>query len=442
MLSAMLSKRSLTFFQPVEPSNEEHIDISMLNTAISVQSEMVTALQTSLINDAFATLQEDLVVRGLTYAGNSVASRGGYMAEEFVADTYNLDAVIRKSSSRAYTDKSNAYASADITYDGDQQASLKYYKDAESSAHAQENPSYKNQKRIVPSDQKDAAKAELMNEAHKNDLKGRGEAANNQRKTARLIDDKIKGKDGTESTPLSKKQDMEMASAISKDKNTGKKTVDKAKIDKVLSDTGVTAKTKKAIVKNEMKGLTMAAAIGAGLGFSIAVAITLAKQGVTPDSVRCAFAEGTKSGLLSGGQALVGYGIGRTIGQMASHAMEGTLSNLGLEITSNISTMINMGVVGTITISVFSVVQFVRLYRSGIGLKESLIQVGKEALFSLSLLAVSIVAQGIWGGPAGLIVSISSGIIIVAKQLFDASQSRIKTDELREYMIEKSKPLI
>ena len=76
--------------------------------------------------------------------------------------------------------------------------------------------------------------------------------------------------------------------------------------------------------------------------------------------------------------------------------------------------MCTMGTVGAITVAVFSTVQFVKLIYHGECLKSAAIQVGKQALFSLSLLAISIAAQGMWGGPAGIIVSIGTGIVIVS----------------------------
>ena len=56
--------------------------------------------------------------------------------------------------------KKMAFHTPDIQY-GDEQASLKFYKDAKSSAMRQSDPGYGNQHRIVPSDQVDDAKAEL-----------------------------------------------------------------------------------------------------------------------------------------------------------------------------------------------------------------------------------------------------------------------------------------
>lgn len=125
------------------------------------------------------------------------------------------------------------------------------------------------------------------------------------------------------------------------------------------------------------------------------------------------------------------------LGQIATNAIEGVLSNAGLEITANISKMCTMGTVGAITVAVFSTVQFVKLIYHGECLKSAAIQVGKQALFSLSLLAISIAAQGMWGGPAGIIVSIGTGIVIVSYTIADAVHQRTFAEECHIKTIEE-----
>lgn len=385
---------------------------------------------------AFSDLIANVSRRGIQYANNIVVSRGGLMAENFVADSYNLDVTIKRSDApRATVPEENGRASADIKY-GDEQASLKFCKDAESSAMNQTNPGYGDQHRIVPSDQLDDAKDVLTGSAQKNRLRGREDAAAQQEKTRDLLDDRIRGKDGTESTPLTKKQDDDLSKTIKKDEN-GNAYVDNEAMDKVMEDTGIKGKVKNAIRKNEIQGLASAVAIGAGIGFTIGFAVSLAQSGITPDSVKYAFVNGGKSGVASGVQSVVGYGIGRTIGQIATNAIEGVLSNAGLEITANISKMCTMGTVGAITVAVFSTVQFVKLIYHGECLKSAAIQVGKQALFSLSLLAISIAAQGMWGGPAGIIVSIGTGIVIVSYTIADAVHQRTFAEECHIKTIEE-----
>lgn len=196
----------------------------------------------------------------------------------------------------------------------------------------------------------------------------------------------------------------------------------------------------KRIFKNELKGLGIAVAIGAGIGFTVGFISSLAESGVSPDYLKNAFINGGKSSVGMGAQSAVSYGLGRTVGEVASKALQGFLGqNLGIEITENIEKMCNMAAVGAITIAVFSVVQFVILKRRGVCTKEALIQVGKQALFSLSILAVSIAAQGIWGGIAGIIVSVSIGIIVISYGVLTIVHDRHFAETIREKMISEYK---
>lgn len=183
-------------------------------------------------------------------------------------------------------------------------------------------------------------------------------------------------------------------------------------------------------------------AIGAGVGLTIGFITTLAQSGVTPDSLKFAAIEGVKSSIESGMLSAVSYTAGRTVGEVATQAIAGTLQNAGLNITENILKMVNMGVVGTLTITIFAVYQFAKLKRSGVTSREALMRVGKQALFSLSLLAVSIAAQGVWGGPAGIIVSVSIGIILISYSTISSMHQRNFSELVRVYTIEKYRPLI
>jgi len=205
-------------------------------------------------------------------------------------------------------------------------------------------------------------------------------------------------------------------------------------------DKGLAKTTTKSVFKNELRGVGIAAALGVSIGFTIGFTVSLAQSGITPDSIKYAFAEGGKAGVSSGVQSVIGYGIGRTVGQLATNALEGVLSNVGLDITENISKMCNMASVGMLTIAIFSTYQFIKLKRAGMANKEALVQIGKQALFSLSLLAVLIVTQGIWGGSVGLIVSISIGIIFITYSVSNIVHQRKVSEEIRTYAINKYKP--
>lgn len=442
MLNEVKRNRSLTFYQPTFSGfhdERENALISGMTTPVvgDVTSSVIT--YTKDVNEAYSQLVESVTRRGLQYAKNTVASRGGYMAENFVADSYNLDAVIKGADvPRASVPEVNTLGSADIQY-GDQEASLKFYKDAESSAMRQSDPNYGNQNRIVPSDQVNDAKEILRRRAEKNQQKGRTEAAAIQEKAEGLIDDRIRGEKGVESTPMTKEQNNDLAKAIKTDEE-GSGYVDQEQMEKVLKNTGIKDKVKAAIQKSELRGLGIAAAVGVGVGFTIGFAVSLAQAGITPDSIKYALVNGGKAGVTAGLQSAAGYGIGKTIGQIASNGLQGLVAESITEVTENVVKMCNMAAVGTVTILVFSTVSFIKMIHKGESLKTAAIQVGKQTLFSLSLLAVGIAAQGIFGGAAGMIVSVGTGIIFVTYAIMDANHQRQMGERLKVYMIEKCKP--
>lgn len=190
------------------------------------------------------------------------------------------------------------------------------------------------------------------------------------------------------------------------------------------------------IIKNELQGLGIAAAIGLGVGFSIGFITTLAQSGIAPDSLKYAIMEGFKSGTESGIMSVISYSIGR----VALQAISGVLENVGITLSENGLKMLNIGVIGSLTTIVFSAYQFLKLKLKGVTTEEALIQTGKQALFSLSLLAVSIAAQGIWGGSVGIIVSISIGIIMITYSVIDTVYQRFFSEKIRIYTIEKCCP--
>lgn len=456
MITALKKNASLTFYQPGGYFNEgiafENKQESIMgqrgtfaakigNTVGTMATQeavvsMVAEYNNSIMS-AYNALTENMVKRGLVYKNNELWSKRGYMAEEWHAGTYNLDAAINKTASFAKTDKSTANGSADITYDGNKTAGLKYCKDANASVKAQTNPKYADQTRVIPSDQLESGKRVLDDMIWKDNIKGRKEAEEIAENTKSKLADRIVGDDGTSSTPLSMEDANTLAKAVKEDGS-----ADSEAIKGVLKKNGIDKKLSSAKIQNELKGLGKAALVGAGIGFAIGFTTFLAKQGICPDSLKYALAEGGKVGVTVGVQSASVYGISQTIGATAASALKGFIQNAGVVWTENISKMCNMGVVGVLTIGIFSLVEFTKMLHGGENLKSSVIQTGKQALFSLSILAVSIVAQGIWGGAAGMVVSVSAGIIIVTYSVVETVHQRKFADRLREYLIEKNKPII
>lgn len=419
---------------------DSHISVNSTGGK-EVLSSVVTAAslpffaQTQNICLGFSQLKESVIQRGTTYAKNTLASRRGYVAENFIAESYNLDAKIKKSDDHAYVPESNKDASPDIVYDYDsKEASLKYYKDYKQSAKAQTNPKYKDQTRVIPEDQVDEAKEFLEKLARKNEMKGRDEASQLQRQTAEKIDSKIQGRDGVESTELTKKQSDELAEAFTVDEN-GNTIVDESKIDKVLKETGIEAKVRRAKLMNELKGIGIATAIGFGVGITITAVMELASSGIEAANFDRIITNSFFAGVESGALSIASYGINK----LTSNVLH---SSFGVNLLTDFGYTVNFAAAGLISIAIFSTYQFVKMKINGVDTSKALSIVGRQAMFSLSVLAVSVIAQGVYGGPAGIIVSTTIGLIYMTYNVAETIHQRKVADRIREYTIEQYKPLL
>ena len=97
----------------------------------------------STIAKTSAQMQKEL--RSKVISGRTIQQDAGFAAEIWHTDSFNLEAALNESEFKATRPDSNAKASADVVVSGkdyNQDYSLKYYKDAESSAKAQAKTFY------------------------------------------------------------------------------------------------------------------------------------------------------------------------------------------------------------------------------------------------------------------------------------------------------------
>jgi hypothetical protein len=198
----------------------------------------------------------------------------------------------------------------------------------------------------------------------------------------------------------------------------------------------------KRVFKNELAGIGAAIAIGLGVGFALGFVVTLAQSGVSPENLKNAAIVGAKTGVESAALGVMNHLVVRGIGEMATNALQGVVGNLGLTITDNIAKMCNMAVFGGLAIVIFSVYQFTKLKLLGYNTKECLLRVGRSAAFSCTILLISIVSQGIWGGHVGIIVSISIGFMVLTYKVIDNQHNKRIGEQVRIYMIQKCEPVL
>ena len=209
--------------------------------ASSVYSATISKEYLGNVVRAIEKLKSDMNVRKGSNLG--ISQEAGFAAEIWHADTYNIDAAVKNVKDKASRPDSNQYASADIETINGQKASLKYYNTASKSVTNQakniiddyqkylntskaENKMsfeefvdkhnydindidallesvYKDQERIIPSDQLDTAKKYIINRSVKNAENDMPKLAERDLETLNKLSDRLKSDKGVESKPLS-----------------------------------------------------------------------------------------------------------------------------------------------------------------------------------------------------------------------------------------------
>lgn len=187
----------------------------------------------------------------------------------------------------------------------------------------------------------------------------------------------------------------------------------------------------KRVIKNELLSAGISAVIGFGVGFTLSFVTELACAGLSTENVSAALWSSAKSGLEAGVLAFGLYGVGR----LCSFGLE----KMGVDILSASGQLINMGAIGLLSVAATCVYQCIKLKIHGELNKNTLVQIGKQAAFSVSVIAVSIIAQGIWGGYAGVIVSSAIGLIYISINIGRSIHERKIAEKIRQYSIEQYK---
>lgn len=186
------------------------------------------------------------------------------------------------------------------------------------------------------------------------------------------------------------------------------------------------------VLRNELKGAGISAIIGFGVAFSISAVVELATVGLDNIEISELISHSVRAGIEGGITSAILYGSGRIVSNF--------LQGRGIDIMLGRGFLINYAAVGVVSIALVSTIQFIKLKMNGVETTEAFKQVGKNALFSTSVLAVSIIAQGMYGGCAGLIVSTSIGLMVLTVSVVDSYRKRMIENKLKEYVIEQYVP--
>ena len=204
------------------------------------------------------------------------------------------------------------------------------------------------------------------------------------------------------------------------------KLIDK---NKMLKETNL-----KRVLKNELNGIGIATVIGLGVGFTMSFILDLAKNGISKEYLSESFFNalnyGMKTGILSGAT----YGVSRC----ASLVIKG----IGIDIGSKLGQVVNMGFSGIVALAFVTIVQYVKMRKEGIDPDVAIRVVCKQSIISISILALSLTAQGIYGGYAGLIVSSAISVLYFGHNTFKLIKSKISEEKLKTYAIEQYKSIV
>lgn len=190
---------------------------------------------------------------------------------------------------------------------------------------------------------------------------------------------------------------------------------------------------RKRVFRNELKGVGMAVAVGVGLGFSMSFIAEAAIQGISGENLGTLLSHSTEAGLEAGVISAVTYGAGRLTTEL--------IQTLGVDIATKSGVMLNMAAVGAISLLVVSGISYARMRWHGTERREALAVVGKQMAVSGSILILSLIAQSAFGGLAGMLVSLSIGLIFLANGIMTARHENEVNLRLQEYTVAQYRPL-
>lgn len=185
----------------------------------------------------------------------------------------------------------------------------------------------------------------------------------------------------------------------------------------------------KRVLLNEIRGVSISAAIGFGVSLTISAIAEMASVGIDTVEVNELMLHSLKTGIEGGITSSVIYCSGRIVSQL--------LQKCGVDILSKMGSFINYAAIGSVSIGLVSTIQFVKMKIKGSETIEAFREVGKSALFSASILAVSIIVQGMYGGYAGLIVSTSIGLVMLTINVANSFHQNKISNNIKEYAIEE-----
>lgn len=198
-------------------ANSDLIKNQLANEKIKLDNEHIKE-----INEAIDALTKNMTE--LINKHSPDEQLKGFVAEEWHAGTFNIDALMKNSESKAWTLKQNTYGSVDIDTNFGKQYSSKYSNTADDSERYQalldvnsRNPKYHGQERLIPNEQLENAKTVARRKEIQNMLT-RPDVSNSHKETREHLVGVVSDEQGVSSKPLSAKESKKIAREVNKGK--------------------------------------------------------------------------------------------------------------------------------------------------------------------------------------------------------------------------------
>lgn len=204
---------------------------------------------------------------------------------------------------------------------------------------------------------------------------------------------------------------------------TSGKTIDRAEMNRRTN--------MRRVVKNELRGLGISAAIGFGVGVTISVIMELSRTGLQDADIPLLLKRSLISGVETAGISSITYIVGRG----TSYALENVFHLTPLATTNVLS-------VGAISSSIAVVYQVAKMKIMGMSQDEIYDVAGKQATVSMLSVALTSLATGLYGGVGGIVASIGFAVIYLGYNIGSNIHNRALNDKLRAYTVEQYRPVV
>ena len=206
--------------------------------------------------------------------------------------------------------------------------------------------------------------------------------------------------------------------------------------DQMLKDT-----TKNNNLKAEIVNIKMVVYMAAGVGFAIGTAVTLALEGISFKTIQKGIICGSKQAIRSTAFSLVGYGIGRIVGDRFTNVVLKQLVTHGLQLSPATSILLNQTISGVVVTTLFLSVTYIKLRLSGFSPSIAIQRLGPVAAMSFVGLVLSSIVSYFFNKPGAIIFGMlwSAGQVWYIKYQDNHRKETIR--KLEYFRLEHSMPI-